>query len=64
MSEDPITVSVRRATQLTGLSRTTLWRWIGEKQLKAKTVGGRCLIEYKSLRALVTAGDNSRGRAA
>jgi excisionase family DNA binding protein len=52
--DDPLTVSIHDACEITGLSRTTLWRRIKANSLKAKRVDGRTLINYASLKALVT----------
>ncbi len=55
--DEPLTVTLSTACELTGLSRVTLWRRIKAKTLKAKCVGGRTLVEFASLKALVTGPD-------
>jgi hypothetical protein len=44
----PLTITVRRAQELSGLSRVTLNRAIWAGKLKSSTVGTRRLIEYRS----------------
>jgi hypothetical protein len=52
-SEQPLTVGVERAQQLTELSRTKIYELINSGRLKSKLVEGRRLIDFRSLEALV-----------
>jgi excisionase family DNA binding protein len=54
MNKLPITVSVREAQELVGLSRTTLYALINAKRLTVVKVNRRTLITTDSLLALVT----------
>lgn len=47
-STSPLTITVRRAQELSGLSRVTINRAIWAGKLKSSTVGTRRLIEYRS----------------
>jgi hypothetical protein len=53
---DPITVTVKEASALTGLGLTTVWRLIKEERLRTRHVPGvaRTLVDFGSLRALLT----------
>jgi excisionase family DNA binding protein len=44
-----LTVTVREAIELSGLSNTTLYKLIGQGRLRTVKVGGRTLITYASL---------------
>jgi excisionase family DNA binding protein len=44
----PLTITVRSATQLSGLSRITINRMMWAGKLRSSKVGGRRLIEYAS----------------
>ncbi len=52
----PITCTVKRATDLSGLSKNLLYKYIAEKKLGSSVVGGRRLIFVDSLEALVRGG--------
>jgi excisionase family DNA binding protein len=47
-SVPPLTITVRSATQLSGLSRITINRMMWAGKLRSSKVGGRRLIEYAS----------------
>jgi excisionase family DNA binding protein len=49
----PITVTVAKAKQLSGLGNTKLWELIKEQKLEIVRVGRRTLIKYHSLEALL-----------
>ncbi len=51
---DPLTVTIREAQRLSGLSRTTLHRLAVTKKLRTAKIGKRTLIDFASLRALLT----------
>jgi hypothetical protein len=53
---DPITVTVKRACELSGLGLTTLWSLIKSGRLKTRRVEGidRTLVTYSSLKELLT----------
>ena len=44
----PLTLSIRRAQELSGLSRPTLNRLMWSGKLRSSKVGSRRLIEYRS----------------
>ena len=44
----PLTITIRRAQELSGLSRITINRMIWSGKLRSSTVGSRRLIEYRS----------------
>jgi hypothetical protein len=44
----PLTVTIRRAQELSGLSRATINRLMWSGKLRSTTVGSRRLIEYVS----------------
>jgi excisionase family DNA binding protein len=52
---DPITVTVKRARELTGLGNTTIYRLIAEKRLEIHRIAGvdRTLITFASLQKLL-----------
>jgi excisionase family DNA binding protein len=52
---DPISVTVRQACAVTGLSHVTIYKLIGEGKLHSVKIGRRRLITYASLRGLVEA---------
>jgi hypothetical protein len=47
-ADAPLTITIRRAQELSGLSRATINRSIWSGKLASKTVGSRRLIEYSS----------------
>lgn len=49
----PITVTVQKAVELSGLSTPTIYRRISDNSLEAVRVGGRTLIKYRSLRRML-----------
>lgn len=49
----PLTVSVERARQLSGLGNTTLWLLIKKGRLQVVRIGGRTLISMSSLERLL-----------
>jgi excisionase family DNA binding protein len=49
-----LTTSVNGAAEATGLSRETVRRKIKNRELKAKRVGRRVLVDYQSLARLVS----------
>jgi excisionase family DNA binding protein len=51
----PLTHTLNAAVQLTGLSRSTLYRHAAAGRLRLVKVGGRTLVDATSLRALVGA---------
>ena len=50
---NPLAVTIREASRLTGLGRTTLYQLIAGKKLKLKKIGRRSLIVFQSLRELI-----------
>ena len=55
MNIEPITTTIPKAREITGLGNTTIYKLIGEGRLKTVKVGRRTLIVFSSLKAL-TAG--------
>ncbi len=49
----PLTYTLKQATQITGLSRSTLYRHGAAGRLRLVKVVGRTLVDAASLRALV-----------
>lgn len=49
----PITVTIKRAVELSGLSQPTLYRRMADGSLDAVKVKGSTLIKYRSLRAML-----------
>jgi hypothetical protein len=58
----PLALTIADAVRVSGLSRSTVYRLIGEDLLDSRVVAGRRLILYGSLQALIT--DAPRARAA
>jgi excisionase family DNA binding protein len=52
--QKPITVSVKRAMEITGLRTTLIYDLIGQGKLESTKVGGKRLIRYESLEQLVS----------
>jgi hypothetical protein len=52
---DPITVTVNRALEMSGLGRTTLYSLIASSKIETVTVGRRRLVKVASLRAMLEA---------
>jgi hypothetical protein len=63
MEQEPKTVTVRRARELSGLGITSLYQLMKDGKLKSKLIGRRRLIDYQSLCELLT-GEGSNARAA
>jgi excisionase family DNA binding protein len=53
-SQNPISVSVRTATRLSGLGRTRLYDAIGSGEIASVRIGRRRLISFESLRRFLT----------
>jgi hypothetical protein len=55
---DPITVTVPRACEISGLGLTTVWKFIKEGRLRTRRIPGldRTLVLYSSLQELLTPG--------
>jgi excisionase family DNA binding protein len=49
----PLTVSVKEAARLSGLSKTTIWKCISSGLLRSTSVGRNRLVHFSSLEALV-----------
>jgi excisionase family DNA binding protein len=49
----PISVSVKTATELTGLSRSTIWKLLATGTVESVSVGRKRLVKYESLEALL-----------
>ena len=45
----PLLVSIREASQIAGIGKSTMWRNLGNGAFTARKVGNRTLIEYASL---------------
>ena len=54
-------LTYREAEQLVGLSRTTLWKLIGNSELEYRRVGRAVRINRKSLEAYMRGGAESSG---
>jgi excisionase family DNA binding protein len=48
-----ITVTVKRACEISGLGKSTIWEMIASGQLRSIKVAGRRLVGYASLRGLL-----------
>lgn len=59
----PLTITIRRAQELSGLSRITINRAIWSGKLKSSTVGSRRLIEYASFMKLIGVEDKAQAAA-
>src|ERR1700735_4804912 len=49
----PLTVTIKEAARLSGLSRTTVWKHISSGLLRSTSVGRSRLVHFASLQALV-----------
>ena len=49
----PLTITVKQAARLTGLSKTTIWKYISSGLLRSTSVGRSRLIHFSSLESLV-----------
>jgi hypothetical protein len=56
----PLNVSVRVASQLSGLSVRTIWNLIRAGRLDVARIGGRTLPSFKSLEGLLTSGGDTQ----
>jgi excisionase family DNA binding protein len=56
---EPLTITVGTACRLSGLGPTKLWELVRGGQLKSVYVGRRRLIEYQSLKEMLTPKDAS-----
>jgi excisionase family DNA binding protein len=54
---EPLTVSIKDASRLLGLGRTTIYRLISDRELETVKVGNRTLIKAASIRSLVEVHD-------
>jgi excisionase family DNA binding protein len=52
-SEGPVTITVRRAGELSGLGNTKIWELIKTGELQTVRIGRRRLVLFKSLVALL-----------
>lgn len=58
---DTISVTVKHACKITGLSHTTIYKLIGLGKLRSVKIGRRTLITYASLQGLFTTGNVKGG---
>jgi len=58
-STKPLTVTIKRAGELLGVSRQTIHRAITAGNLRTIRLGGRVLVDYGSLEAIVNTGVRS-----
>lgn len=58
---EPLTLGVREAASLLGVSHWTIRRWIRMGKIPALKLGRRTVVELSALRLLV---ENSRGKDA
>lgn len=56
MNSEPITISIKRAQQLSGLCRATINRLIWAGKLESTKVGSSRLIKYHSFKKLLATG--------
>ncbi len=49
----PLTVTVSRGLQLTGLGRTKFYQLLNERRIRSVTVGRRRLVVYASIEELL-----------
>ena len=56
---EPLAVTVPVALRLSGLGRTKLYELIAAKKLESTTIGTRRLINYASLKALLSQQNSS-----
>ena len=52
---EPITVTIAETRKISGLGTTTIYELIKQNKLKATLVGRRRLVDYASLKSLLTA---------
>jgi len=53
---EPLAVTVKSACRLLDVGDTTIWAMIKDGRLKGFKIGGKRLIEYASLKALISEG--------
>jgi len=58
----PLTITVKEAARLSGLSRTTVWKHISSGRLHSTSLGRTRLIHFASLEALVFAREEVQPR--
>jgi excisionase family DNA binding protein len=58
-SQNPISVSVRTATRLSGLGRTRVYEAIARGEIASIRIGRRRLINFASLKTFLTARDST-----
>jgi excisionase family DNA binding protein len=51
---EPLTVTIKEAVRVSGLSRTSIYRLISERRLAVVKVAKRTLISYSALKSVVT----------
>lgn len=56
-SVEPLTLSIKDATRLLGLGRSTIYKLIGDGQIETVKIGNRVLLKSASIRKLVEAQD-------
>jgi excisionase family DNA binding protein len=56
----PLTVTVKEAARLSGLSRTTVWKHISSGLLRSTSLGRSRLVHFASLQALVLAREEAQ----
>jgi excisionase family DNA binding protein len=49
----PLTVTVNRTAEMTGLGVSTVWKLIAEKRLETTSVGRRRLVRFASIERLL-----------
>jgi excisionase family DNA binding protein len=54
--EEKLALRIKEAVAVSGLSRSTIYKLVSEKKLRAVKVGGRRLILRKDLQALLHSG--------
>jgi excisionase family DNA binding protein len=54
---DPLAVSILEAARLTSLCRSTIYELLKTGKLRSIKVGGRHLVDFDSIKALMQTGD-------
>lgn len=54
---EPLTLSIKDASGLLGLGRTTIYRLIGDQDLETVKIGNRTLIKTESIKRLLERGN-------
>ena len=57
----PLTVPVKRAAELVGLGKSTVWKLIASGELETVSIGKKRLVIFASLESLI---ERRRGKAA